>query len=162
MAGTRPRLLLVDDEPEWLRLLSFQIGNAGWETVCACSGDEGLTLYDAGPDFAAAVLDQRMPGLVGTEVAARLRRRGFEGPIIIFSAHDDPVLRRVSERHGVQVVSKLADTALHRMLAIYRSEIVGPENEDGGLDLALDRCEEDPGARRPLRRLVTAARGGRR
>src|SRR5262245_42425524 len=81
------KILVVDDQPEFLELLSLQLGLIGWEATSAASGAEALEkLRDVRP--AAILLDVRMPGMSVPELARLLKndpeRRGI--PIIALSA----------------------------------------------------------------------------
>jgi PAS domain S-box-containing protein len=69
---TRPRILLVDDQPA--RLLTYEAMLAGLELRCVrtLSGDEALQQL-LKQDFAAVLLDVNMPGMDGFEVARLIR-----------------------------------------------------------------------------------------
>lgn len=69
-----PTVLVAEDEPAIRRLLVTVLEQRGFEVVAATSGDEALVLADrheGGVDL--LVTDIVMPGLSGTELAARLR-----------------------------------------------------------------------------------------
>ncbi len=72
---TRPRLLLVDDNAEFLTLLCRLVEAEGWEAVPAPRGKAALEAAAAGPLDAAAV-DVLLPDMMGYEVAAGLKARG--------------------------------------------------------------------------------------
>ena len=81
------KILVVDDQPEFLELLSLQLGLIGWEAISAASGREALAkLRDIRP--AVILLDKWMPGMSGLELAKLLKNdpeyRGI--PILAFSA----------------------------------------------------------------------------
>jgi CheY-like chemotaxis protein len=82
-----PKILVVDDQPEFLELLAVQLGLIGCEAIFAGSGGEALEkLRDVRP--AAILLDVRMPGMSGPELARLLKndpdRQGI--PILALSA----------------------------------------------------------------------------
>lgn len=83
-------LLLVDDEPKNLRALSALLEDMGAEVHCAQSGDDALRQV-LKRDFAAILMDVRMPGLDGFETAAAIRsvERSRRTPIIFLSAHGE-------------------------------------------------------------------------
>jgi CheY-like chemotaxis protein len=89
-------LLLVDDEPKNLFALSALLEDLGAELHCAQSGEEALRQV-LKHDFAAILLDVRMPGIDGFETAAAIRsvERFRRTPIIFLSAHGD---RRAEHR----------------------------------------------------------------
>lgn len=85
--GTRPLVLIADDDPDILMLVRFRLERAGYEVVSAPDGRAALDLALArGPDL--AVLDVMMPRLDGYEVTRELRRheatRGM--PVILLTA----------------------------------------------------------------------------
>lgn len=65
------RLLLVDDDPMLLALLSTVLRHAGYETVEAATAEEALPVAkQEDPDL--ALLDVNLPGMSGLELATRL------------------------------------------------------------------------------------------
>jgi CheY-like chemotaxis protein len=89
-------LLLVDDEPKNLFALSALLEDLGAGIHCAHSGEEALRQV-LRHDYAAILLDVRMPGIDGFETAAAIRslERLRRVPIIFLSAQTD---RRADER----------------------------------------------------------------
>jgi len=83
-------LLLVDDEPKNLFALSAALEDLGAALHCAQSGEEALRQVLT-REFAAILLDVRMPGLDGFETAAAIRslERFRRIPIIFLSAQGD-------------------------------------------------------------------------
>jgi two-component system OmpR family response regulator len=84
-----PRLLVVDDEDTIRELLCGSLRFAGYEVVSAGSGAEALRAsISARPDL--VLLDVRMPGGDGFEVARRMRSAGGpEIPVIFLTARDE-------------------------------------------------------------------------
>jgi two-component system OmpR family response regulator len=84
---TEARLLVVDDEPTILELLSASLRYAGFEVRTAATGKEALAaLHDYQPDL--LVLDVMMPDLDGFGVARRLRSDGARVPVLFLTARD--------------------------------------------------------------------------
>jgi two-component system, OmpR family, KDP operon response regulator KdpE len=86
LSAHRPRILVIDDEPQIHRFLGPALDAAGYEPVRADSAAEGLKeIARKAPD--AVVLDLGLPDLDGKE--ALIKARAFyEGPIVILSARD--------------------------------------------------------------------------
>jgi two-component system OmpR family response regulator len=84
----RLRVLLVDDEPDMLALLQAVISATTWEIVGrATNGPDAFRLASQiVPDL--AVVDYRMPGENGLELAARLRAEHPDVMVVMFSAMD--------------------------------------------------------------------------
>ena len=90
MSGTvtpEARLLVVDDEPNILELLSVSLRFAGFEVATATNGADALhAARDFSPDL--MVLDVMMPGLDGFAVARQLRSSGDRTPVLFLTAKD--------------------------------------------------------------------------
>jgi two-component system OmpR family response regulator len=81
------RLLVVDDEPNIVDLLSASLRYAGFEVGVARSGPEALrAARDFRPDL--LVLDVMMPGMDGFDVVRRLRSDGLQFPVLFLTARD--------------------------------------------------------------------------
>jgi signal transduction histidine kinase len=81
-------ILLVDDEPRNLDVLEAILGLSEYRLVRAQTADEAL-LALLGGEFAAIVLDIRMPGISGIELAQLIkqRKRSRDIPILFLTAH---------------------------------------------------------------------------
>jgi two-component system OmpR family response regulator len=81
------RLLIVDDEPNIVELLSASLRFAGFEVETASGGLEAVeTARTYRPDL--LVLDVMMPGLDGFGVVKRLRQGGVRTPVLFLTAKD--------------------------------------------------------------------------
>ncbi|MBI2871223.1 MAG: response regulator [Candidatus Omnitrophica bacterium] len=83
----RHTVLVVDDEPAALAVISARIEAAGYHVKQAGSGETALeSVKKLKPDL--IILDVMMPGLNGYEVAAKLKQRKetCETPIIMVTA----------------------------------------------------------------------------
>ena len=81
------RVLVVDDEPQFLRALQTNLRGAGYEVATATTAEEALSAAALQPPE-AIVLDLLLPDGRGTDVARELRR-WTEVPIILVSAVGD-------------------------------------------------------------------------
>jgi CheY-like chemotaxis protein len=79
-------VLCVDDETIGLRVRKLMLEGHGFNVLTATSGQQGLDLFDQN-HVDVVVLDYYMPGLNGGAVAAELRKRRADVPIIFFSAY---------------------------------------------------------------------------
>jgi signal transduction histidine kinase len=81
-------ILIVDDEPKNLAVLETVLDDPGYRLVRATSGEEALLALMA-DEFALLVLDVRMPGMSGFEVAqlVKERRKTARIPIIFLTAY---------------------------------------------------------------------------
>jgi two-component system response regulator GlrR len=82
----RPRILLVDDDPDLLRLLSIRLNTAGWEVMTADSAESALPLLEERqPQL--VVTDLRMDGMDGMDFFDTIHERFSTLPVIILTAH---------------------------------------------------------------------------
>lgn len=83
----RPLVLIADDDPDILELVSLTLERDGYEVAQARNGQEALRIA-AERTVHLAVLDLMMPGIDGYEVTRRLRAVDVERrlPILILSA----------------------------------------------------------------------------
>jgi two-component system KDP operon response regulator KdpE len=86
-AATRPRVLVVDDEPQIVRALKVVLREAGFDAVAAETASEALDVAAVRPPE-AAIVDLVLPDLDGVEVTRRLREWS-EMPILVLSAVGD-------------------------------------------------------------------------
>ncbi|MBW2172124.1 MAG: response regulator [Deltaproteobacteria bacterium] len=76
--GKSIKLLLVDDEVDFLKSLSERLSLRDFEVTTASEGKQAIKAAKKG-HFDVAILDLRMPGMDGTEVLkGRFRSRGRE------------------------------------------------------------------------------------
>lgn len=83
-------IMIVEDEEDIVRLLTFHLGKEGYRVVSAGSGSEALKLaYEEPPDL--FILDIMLPELDGLEVCRRLRANVLtaSAPIMILSARKE-------------------------------------------------------------------------
>ncbi|HEX3744773.1 MAG TPA: response regulator [Bryobacteraceae bacterium] len=73
MDRTVRRILIVDDEPPLLRMMSLFLGRKGYTVTTADGTDQAWALVEADPAaFDIAVLDGSMPGMTMEELATRM------------------------------------------------------------------------------------------
>jgi len=79
------RILVVDDEPHIVSLVTRSLHAEGYETVVAEDGADALERA-LEPDIALVVLDVGLPSMDGFEVLRHLRARGSSIPVIMLTA----------------------------------------------------------------------------
>ena len=84
---TDTRLLVVEDEPNILELLSASLRYAGFDVVTAAAGTEAVQAAQRHrPDL--IVLDVMLPDMDGFDVVRRLRSGGARVPVVFLTARD--------------------------------------------------------------------------
>ena len=80
-------VLVVDDEPNIVELLSVSLRFQGFEVATASNGAAALDkAREVRPD--AVILDVMMPGMDGFGVLRRLRADGIDAPVLFLTARD--------------------------------------------------------------------------
>ncbi len=144
MTASRPRILVVDDEPQIHRFLGPALEAAGYEPVRADDATSALREIARKPPD-AVVLDLGLPDMDGK--AALCRARAFyDGPILILSARDRETEKidaldlgaddYVEKPFGIgEFLARLRVALRHRMLR----DGVEPVVKVGGLVIDLER-----------------------
>lgn len=83
-----PKILLIDDEPDIVRVLSMSLRADGYEVVTAHSGEEGLNIFEK-EEPEVVLTDIKMPGMDGIEVLRRIKESRDEPEVIIITGHGD-------------------------------------------------------------------------
>jgi len=101
-----PIILVIDDDPEIRELVCEVVAQAGFVTVTANDGEEGLALAEARRP-ALIVMDVMMRGVDGYTALTRLRGRPAtrDIPVIILTGQEEPIYRTLSL--GVGAVAHL-------------------------------------------------------
>ncbi len=92
-------ILIIDDDPTLLTLLAEYLVNAGYRSLTAASGKEGLQNFDQ-HNCDLVILDVMMPGMDGWEVCERLRARS-PVPVIMLTAKGAEIDKLRGFRLGV-------------------------------------------------------------
>ena len=92
------RILVVDDEPSIVDVLTYNLAKAGHQPIVARDGAQALCLARAErPDL--VILDLMLPGIDGLDVCREIRKEG-NTPIIMLTAKDEEVDRVVGLELG--------------------------------------------------------------
>jgi DNA-binding response OmpR family regulator len=104
----RPLVLIADDDPDILELVSLTLERDGYDVAQARNGEEALRIASE-RHIHLAVLDLMMPGIDGYEVTRRLRSSAREHrlPILILSAFAE-------DRQAAQALAAGADAYIRK------------------------------------------------
>lgn len=104
------KLLLVDDEEEYVRALASRLAVRGVSSRVALSGEDALRQLEGEPSD-VMVLDLRMPGIDGMEVLERVRREHPHLEVVVLTGHGSPDEEaRARDLGAFEYVEKPADT----------------------------------------------------
>lgn len=87
---TQPLVLVVEDEPAQLEVLSYNLSSEGFRLATAKDGDEALLVVEEqSPDL--IILDWMLPNMSGIEVCRQLKSRNTtrSTPILMLTARGD-------------------------------------------------------------------------
>lgn len=129
------KILIIDDEPEILELLSEVLQEEGYEVVKANDGVEGLEVFQSEtPDL--VVTDVKMPRKDGLGVLKEIRHSGSDVDVIILTGHSDEATAIECLRSGaydyllkpvedVEVLLTAVNRAIHkRNLEIKNKQLI--------------------------------------
>jgi DNA-binding response OmpR family regulator len=87
-AQSRPRILVIEDDPYAREALTLLLDYYGYDVTAASNGNDGLALVsEVEPDL--VVTDWRMPGLSGLALCVALRKRRDTMPIVVVTSADE-------------------------------------------------------------------------
>ena len=126
---TRPRLLLIDDEPQLAAFVANAARMCGFDPISTDRDDDFRGRFvDDRPEMVA--LDLGMPGMDGVELLRFLADQGFGGPVLIISGFDRRVLEsafRLGEALGLKMVGPLEKPSrLDTLEAILKQHLPSP------------------------------------
>jgi signal transduction histidine kinase len=98
--GSRPVLLVVDDDTEVREVTTTRLGEAGYDIREAPSGLQALASLEADPCVDLVLLDFAMPGMNGAEAAIEIRKRWPAVPILFVTGYADTSALRLAGASG--------------------------------------------------------------
>ena len=104
LQGSR-RILVADDDPAILRLVTAIVEKEGYTVVPARDGREAYKLLQSDADFLAGIFDVMMPHIQGPELVRYMRteKRLMRIPVMMMTAEQNPKLSSDSFAAGAVV-----------------------------------------------------------
>ncbi|HXC37590.1 MAG TPA: sigma 54-interacting transcriptional regulator [Burkholderiales bacterium] len=84
--SSKARILVADDDPDILKLVSMRLGAAGYEVQQADSGERALAMFSAEQPH-VVITDLKMGELDGMGLFEAIRARASTVPVIVLTAH---------------------------------------------------------------------------
>lgn len=78
------KVLVIEDNPDNMRLISYSLQRAGYEVLTAWSGEEGVPIAIRERPF-FIIMDINLPGIDGLEATRQIRASGADGTIPIIA-----------------------------------------------------------------------------
>lgn len=139
-------ILIVEDDPNLLHTLQYNLNQEGYATLTATDGEAGLRMATRmSPDL--VILDVMLPGLDGFE-ACRILRRQSEAPVIMLTARGEEVDRLRGLEHADDYVTKpfimsellaRVRNLLRRVSSSHTSDFAGRSEIIRSEDLTIDQ-----------------------
>lgn len=122
----RGRVLLAEDDPVCMRLMTAVVEKEGYTVVPAWDGREACRLLQRDADFAAALFDMMMPHLQGLDLIRHMRteKRLMRIPVGIVTAEQDPKLwdDSIAAGAGIFLPKPFSPNQLQYMLRVLISK----------------------------------------
>ncbi|HEB54218.1 MAG TPA: response regulator transcription factor [bacterium] len=86
----KPKVLVIEDEPDILEVIQYNLGREGYKVLACRNGEQGLSrIRTDNPDL--VILDLMLPGLDGVEVCRRVKSDPVtrEIPIVMVTAKSE-------------------------------------------------------------------------
>ena len=102
---TSRRILVADDDPAILRLVTTIVEKEGYKVMPARDGREAYKILQTDADFLAAIFDVMMPHIEGPELVRFMRteKRLMRIPVMMMTAEQNPKLSSDSFAAGAVV-----------------------------------------------------------
>ncbi len=114
--NNKPHVLLIDDEPDILEVMSMMLKRDGFEVSAAASGEEALGILSSNV-FDIVVCDYMMPKMDGITMLKKVRANKDYTPYIFFSGNAD-------DSHGTKMVGLGAYELLPKTQIKNLSEVI--------------------------------------
>jgi FixJ family two-component response regulator len=98
-------IVVVDDDAAVRKSLKFSLEVEGFVVRTYARGEELLN-ESAFPTCRCLVVDQKLPGISGIDLIAKLRDREISVPAILVTTHPSLALRKCAANAGIAVVEK--------------------------------------------------------
>jgi len=98
-------ILVVDDEPHILHVVSLKLRNAGFNVITALDAEDAFDLAIGGGGIDLVLTDFQMPGMSGVELAKQLHAepRTKHLPVMLLTAHGLAIEQIELRRAGIDV-----------------------------------------------------------
>ena len=101
---SRKSVLIVDDSPTIRQQVSLLLRSAGYQSVEACDGREGVAALRAHPEIAMVLCDLNMPNMNGIEFleAVKGTAAGPPVPVVMLTTDGSPEIINRARRAGAK------------------------------------------------------------
>src|SRR5579872_6523008 len=137
MTGRPIRILYVDDDPAFARLVARALTRRGYEVDHVATGEEGVARASG---FDLVALDHHLPTGTGLDVLAALREIESRPPVVYVTAAEDTAIAVAALKAGAaDYVAKTTDEGFFELLG----SAVDQALEKARLQRERDRAERE-------------------
>ena len=143
MSKEEIKILLVDDEKQFVDTLAERLAMRGFSARVAYDGPQALKAVEEPTDV--IVLDLRMPGMDGFEVLRSVKKSNPQVQVIILTGHGGDAEEQTAYRMGAYNFLKKPmdiDELLNSIRMAYRDMVAVSLAEGGDFDAAQDVLNE--------------------
>jgi CheY-like chemotaxis protein len=101
----RPRILLIDDDPNVREVLQHLLASFGYDAHTAAEGTSGLVRFDEG-GWDLVLVDIVMPAISGWGVVETIRRRTPTTPVVLITGMNQPAVMQRARDWRLPVIVK--------------------------------------------------------
>jgi CheY-like chemotaxis protein len=100
-------ILVVDDEPEILKLVSAMLAANGYRVLSAAHGEQALRVFSTNPDIDLLLTDVVAPGMSGPMIADQIAARRPDIKVLFMSGYNGTqVVQRYVVEQGYSLIVK--------------------------------------------------------
>ncbi len=143
---SQTKVLLVDDEVEFLSALSERLARRGIDALTALSGADCIAVLEKTP-VDVVVLDVRLPGESGLDILVSIKQRFSEVAVIMLSGHADTDTAVSGMEMGAfdYLVKPIhIDELLYRIQDAHRTSILGKPDQTESVLEQREEAEHAP------------------
>ena len=115
-------ILVVDDERDFLKIISSRIESWGYKVISVSSGSDAITLIkDKKPDI--VILDYMMPEMDGIATLKKIRHIDKKLPVIMFTAYPNETTM-ISSRNCLSVSANVIIESILMFINVYSYKVL--------------------------------------
>jgi CheY-like chemotaxis protein len=142
------KVLVIDDNPNFLAILKSQIEQWKLVPVVALSGKEALQIFSTEKDFSLVITDMLMPEMDGIELARRMKELNKSVPIVLLSAVGDENRSKYPELFTSVLTKPVKESQLFNVLQLEqktnKDTTVAETEKKAPAALSEDFAKENP------------------
>lgn len=126
------RVLIIDDEENIRQMIRLTLEAGGYEVGEARGGMEAFAILGGDSSWAVVLLDQRMPGMEGTEVLRRIKVLAPSTPVVMMTAFASVELAVDAMKLGATdfLRKPMTPEIVRNAVSAAKSKVIEPQDEE--------------------------------